>query len=90
MIQSLWMGEVSNVTNDNTDVIVTLSDGRAYAFTAYTPTSLLAQMARDNLPFLVCEDLLVVRELTEANVRAAIEHILETYDIERLGIRQTA
>ncbi|MHB2019688.1 MAG: hypothetical protein ACYCW6_22315 [Candidatus Xenobia bacterium] len=89
MIRSIWMGEVSNLQNDNTDVIVELQDGRKYTFTAFTPTNLVTQMAREGQGWFVCDDLLVVRELTEENVRGAVEQILQTGDIERSGIRAT-
>ena len=89
MIRSVWLGEVSNLQNDNTDVIVELEDGRKYAFTAFTPTNLVTQMAREGQGWFVCEDLLIVRELTEDNVRGAVEQILQTQNIDRFGIRAT-
>ena len=87
-IRSIWLGDVSNLQNDNTDVIVELEDGRKYTFTAFTPTNLVTQMAREKQGWFVCKDMLVVRELTEDNVRGAVEQILGSYDVDRFGIQR--
>ena len=87
MIRTLWLGDVGeNPRNGNADVHVTLEDGRGYSFTAFTPSNLALQMEQEGAGHFVCPDLLVVRELTEANVRAAVEEILADHDIARFGI----
>lgn len=87
MIASLWVGEP---TGGNTDVLVRLKDGRGYAFTAFTPDEVNRLMKEEGLTHFVCEDLLLVADLSEATVRRAVEDLLENHDIDRYGIRQTA
>ncbi|MBI3924732.1 MAG: hypothetical protein HY319_04265 [Armatimonadetes bacterium] len=69
VIRSVWMGEVTDRRNDNTDVLVELDDGRRFAFTAFTPGALSALMQSESSGHLVIDDLLVISELTEANAR---------------------
>lgn len=89
MIRSLWMSEAGeNRVNANADVLVELEDGRRYAFTAYTPLNLMSLMDREKLGYFVSDGMLVVRELTEENVRAAITEILDEHDPERFGVLQ--
>ena len=44
MIQDVWIGDFGgDVRNANADVIVSLTDGRSYAFTACTPLNSIAR-----------------------------------------------
>lgn len=85
MIRSIWL---SDEGSGNADVIAELEDGRKYAFTAFTPEDLARQMRAEGVGHFVVPDLLVVREVSQANVRAAVEEILAEGDIERAGLRQ--
>ena len=89
MIQSVVIAEKSeNPLNDNTDVTVHLTDGRSYAFTAYTPLNLMSMMDQEKIGYFLSPDMLVVREISEANVRDAVQEMLEDEEIERYGILQ--
>lgn len=89
MIASIELGERGeNPLNDNVDVRVQLQDGRSFAFTAFTPLNLMTQMDREGLGYFLCPDMLVLRELSEANIQAAVEEMLEDGEIERYGILQ--
>ncbi|MEW6278047.1 MAG: hypothetical protein AB1758_05445 [Candidatus Eremiobacterota bacterium] len=88
MIERLWIGEVANPLDGNVDVLVTLSDGRGYAFTAFTPGNVARVMAQEGLGHFVCDDLLLVRDLNEPTIRAAVEDVVANYDLDRHGIRQ--
>ena len=86
MITSVWIGPVENHLNDNTDVKVELQDGRTFSFTAFTPLNLMTMMNAEPSGHFLCEDMLVLREINEANVRSAVEEMLEDNNIERFGI----
>lgn len=86
MIASLWVGEPSG---GNTDVLIKLSDGRGYAFTAFTPAEVERLMKEEGLTHFVCEDLLLVRDLSEATIRKAVEDLAAHHDLDRYGVRQT-
>lgn len=85
-IKEVWVGPVENHLNDNTDVTVTLGDGRVFSFTAFTPLNLMSLMDRERVAYVLSEDMVVLREITETNVRAAVEEMLEDENIERFGI----
>lgn len=88
MIHSLWIGEVENPAEGNTDLLVTLEDGRKYAFTAFTPGEVQRLMKAEGMTHFVCEDLLLVSDLSEVTLRRAVENMAENHDIDRYGIRQ--
>lgn len=85
MIASVWIGPVENHLNDNTDVTVELADGRTFSFTAYTPLNLMSVMDQEKCGYLLCEDMLVLHQINEQNVRAAVTEMLEDGNIERFG-----
>ena len=90
MIKEVWISEpIVDIHHDTADVILTLDDGRSYSFTAWTPQSLSDYFEREGQSCLICEDLLVVRELTPETIRAAMERLAANYDLERYGIRQS-
>jgi hypothetical protein len=89
MIESVWIGQVGDDDEGaNADVVVRLKDGRAYAFTAFTPQALARQMQQDQVGYFLCEDLLVLADITEEHVRAAVADMLDSDSIERFGILQ--
>lgn len=89
MIEGIELGaRGDNPLNDNTDITVKLSDGRSYAFTAFTPLNLMTMMDKEKLGYFLCPDMLVLRELSEANVRAAVEEMIEDGELDRYGILQ--
>ncbi|GMU56405.1 MAG: hypothetical protein AMXMBFR33_55510 [Candidatus Xenobia bacterium] len=90
MIRSLWIGEVENPAEGNTDLLVTLEDGRTYAFTAFTPGEVQRLMKAEGMTHFVCEDLLLVSDLSEATLRRAAQDLAENHDLDRYGIRQQA
>ena len=85
MISSVWLGPVENPLNDNADVTVELADGRKFSFTAHTPLNLMSVMDSEALDYFLSEDLLILRTINEANVRAAVEEMLEDGTIARFG-----
>jgi len=90
VIQSVSIGPIENHLNDNADVSVVLSDGRTYSFTAFTPLNLMTLMNQEPSAYFLCEDMLVLREINEANVRAAVEEMLEDGNIDRFGVLSEA
>lgn len=86
MIKSVWIGPIENQLNDNADVTVELEDGRTFSFTAFTPLNLMSVMGAEAVPYFLCEDMLVLNSINEANVRAAVTEMLEDDNIERFGI----
>jgi hypothetical protein len=86
VIQSIFIGPIENHLNDNADVTVTLRDGRTYSFTAFTPLNLMTLMNQESSAYFLCEDMLVLHQINEANVRAAVEEMLEDDNIDRFGI----
>ena len=80
--------------DENADVHVQLDDGREYAGTLYTPaniTSLLHKFERSGEcalgRYFWDPTMLVVRDLTEETIRAAIEDLVATGDIEKIFVR---
>lgn len=89
MIRSVEIAEKGeNPLNDNTDVTVHLTDGRSYAFTAYTPLNLMSMMDREEINHFLSPDMLVLREISEQNIRDAVSEMLEDDEIDRYGILQ--
>lgn len=86
MITKLWIGEPSG---GNTDVLVMLEDGRGYAFTAFTPDEVSRLMKQEGLTHFVCEDILLVSDLSEKTIRTAVEDLVANHDLDRYGIKQT-
>lgn len=86
MIQSVSIGPIENHLNDNADVSVTLADGSLYSFTAFTPLNLMTLMNRESISHFLCEDMLILSEITEKNVRAAVDEMLADGTIARYGI----
>ena len=86
MIKSVWISPVENQFNDNADVTVELEDGRTFSFTAFTPLNITTQMRQESLTHFLCEDLLILTAINEANVRSAVAEMLEDENIERFGI----
>lgn len=86
---NLWIGEIVGTARDgNADVLATLEDGRAFAFTAFTPEALRRAMEEENSGSFVCEDLMVLREINEQNVREAIEEMSALASLDRFGVLQ--
>lgn len=86
MIQSISIGPIENHLNDNTDITVVLNDGRTYSFTAFTPLNLMTMMNQEASNYFLCEDMLILQQINETNVRAAVDEMLEDGNIDRFGV----
>ena len=64
--------------NDNVDVFVELEDGKRYVFVVATPNNLSCLMRKDNIAYIKPgAPFLFVEELTEVNIRAVVEAVME-------------
>ena len=64
--------------NDNVDVFVELEDGKRYVFVVATPNNLSCLMRKDNIAYIKPGvPFLFVEELTEVNIRAVVEAVME-------------
>ncbi|MGZ4134860.1 MAG: hypothetical protein ACXVPC_06840 [Tumebacillaceae bacterium] len=73
---ALW--HVVDIYNDNIDVFVTLEDGFTYVMVVTTPLFMLRYMDQEGLDYIpAAPPQIVVRSLTEENIRKAIETYAE-------------
>ncbi len=79
------VGDLDDLDDDNIDLIVELSDGRSFGFTAFTPAN-LGRLIQGRLSF-VSPGLLVVHRLTDEALIHAVVDALEQ-GIEQFGIAQ--
>ncbi len=64
--------------NENVDVFVELEDGKRYVFVVATPNNLSSLMRKDNIAYIKPgAPFLFVEELTEVNIRAVVEAVME-------------
>ena len=64
--------------NDNVDVCVELENGKRYVFVVATPNNLITLMKKDDSAYIKPgAPFLFVEELTEVNIRAVVEAVME-------------
>jgi hypothetical protein len=68
------------ILNDNVDVLVSFNDGREYLFVVGTPTNVYELMLKGGTKFYVGDPFLLVDAITEDNIRAAVEALVEEND----------
>jgi hypothetical protein len=66
--------------DDNIDVFVTLEDGFTYVVVVTTPKNLYWQMDNEDRDHISGHPMIVVRKLTEDNIRVALEALAADYD----------
>ena len=70
--------ELLDPDNDNMDVFVEIEDGTVFTFVVWTPANFYDQMDRDDVDYLMPgRPPIVVRKLTDENIRNAMEAFLE-------------
>lgn len=72
------LSNIENIENDNIDIFVELDDGFHYNLLVVTPQNLSYLMEKEGTNYLPAGALfIVVKSLTEKNIRNAIENYLE-------------
>ena len=71
------LSEIEDINNDNIDVFVTLDDGITYVVVVFTPINYYWCMENENIDYFNGCPNLIVKVLTEDNIRRAIEACLE-------------
>ena len=72
------LSKISNIKDDNVDVFVELDDGFTYNLVVSTPKNLETEMSREKSDFIAPgHPMVFVKELTDENIRRAIESYLE-------------
>lgn len=73
------LDEILDITNGNSDVIISVEDGREYVLTVATPDNLKQLMAQENKSYLSPGlPLAIVDMITEENVNALVKAFLES------------
>jgi hypothetical protein len=83
-----FINEVNDSENDNVDISVNLSNGDSYAFTVFTLKNIACLMEKENESFFYCPDILIVKTITEENIKKGIEHIIKSGCLDSVGIKQ--
>lgn len=72
------LDKIQDINNDNIDVIVTLEDGISYVIVVTTPQNYYWFMDKERIDYVPpSPPLVIVRSLTEENIRIAIEAFAE-------------
>lgn len=72
------LSNIVDIENDNIDVFIELDDGFQYNMLVATPQNLICLMDKENMNYLPAGGpFIVVKTLTEENIRNAIENYLE-------------
>jgi hypothetical protein len=72
------LSEIDDIENDNIDVFVEIDDGMTYTFVVATPKNYYWYMDKEGLDYIPASPPdIIVRSLTEENIRKAIESYLE-------------
>ncbi|AOT69949.1 hypothetical protein [Geosporobacter ferrireducens] len=72
------LSNIADIENDNIDVFIELDDGFQYNMLVVTPQNLNWLMDKENMNYLPAGvPFIVVKTLTEENIRNAIESYLE-------------
>jgi hypothetical protein len=72
------LSEVNDIENDNIDIFVEADDGMTYTFVVTTPKNYYWYMDREGVDYIPASPPdIIVRSLTEGNIRKAIESYFE-------------
>ncbi|MGE6488815.1 hypothetical protein [Paenisporosarcina sp. NPDC076898] len=72
------LSKILNIKDDNVDVFVELDDGYTYNLVVSTPKNLETEMSREKSDYISPgQPMVFVKELTEENIRKALESYLE-------------
>ncbi len=75
------LSEVKDIYNDNMDIFVELDDGMTYIFTVATPQNYYWYMDKEGIDYMDPGiPYVIVRSLTEENIRKVIETYLNECD----------
>lgn len=68
--------QVADIFNDNIDINVVLENGDVFFGALFTISNLDYLLTESHEPFFYASDLLIVKDLSKKNIRAAIESLV--------------
>lgn len=81
-----WEFQEDQGKDGNLDLLIRLSDGREYSFTAFTPRNAQEVMEKEKWKSLISPGLLIVLALNKACILDAIEHCLRHSEDGRIPL----
>ena len=70
--------QVNDILNDNTDINIVFENGDVYFAVFFTILNVEYLLVKDNIPYFWSDDMLIIKDLSQATIRESISLIVKT------------